>query len=91
MPLQNRVTPFGALIATPERGTLLGNRGLLHDPQKRIKREWLLKRWIYCVLEFKGRHRTVMAPGRYTEFFPRRSHQPGGGTPAMRRMQAGAV
>jgi hypothetical protein len=69
MPLQNRVTPFGALIATPERGTLLGNRGLLHDPEKRIKREWLLKRWIYCVLEFKGRHRTVMAPGRYTELF----------------------
>jgi len=69
MPLQNRVTPFGALIATPERGTLLGNRGLLHDPEKRIKREWLLVRWIYCVLEFKGRHRTVMSPGRYTELF----------------------
>ncbi len=69
MPLQNRVTPFGGLIATPERGTLLGNRGLLHDPEKRIKREWLLVRWIYCVLEFKGRHRTVMSPGRYTELF----------------------
>jgi hypothetical protein len=69
MPLQNRVTPFGALIATPERGTLLGNRGLLHDPNQRIRRDWRLTRWIYCVLEFKGRHRQVMAPGRYTELF----------------------
>jgi hypothetical protein len=69
MPLQNRVTPFGGLIATPERGTLLGNRGLLHDPEKRIKREWLLVRWIYCLLEFKGRRRRVMSPGRYTELF----------------------
>ena len=69
MPLQNRVTPFGGLIATPERGTLLGNRGLLHDPERRIRREWLLVRWIYCVLEFKGRKRTVMSPGRYTELF----------------------
>jgi hypothetical protein len=69
MPLQNRVTPFGALIATPERGTLLGNRGLLHDPQQRIRRDWRLMRWIYCVLEFKERHRQVMAPGRYTELF----------------------
>jgi hypothetical protein len=69
MPLQNRVTPFGALIATRERGSLLGNRGLLHDPDQRIRRDWRLTRWIYCVLEFKGRHRRVMAPGRYTELF----------------------
>ena len=69
MPLQNRVTPFGALIATHDRGTLLGNRGLLHDPQKQVRRAWRLRRWIYCVLEFKGRHRTVMSPGRYTELF----------------------
>jgi hypothetical protein len=69
MPLQNRVTPFGALIATPERGTLLGNRGLLHDAEQRIRRGWRLSRWIYCALEFKGRHRQVMSPGRYTELF----------------------
>ena len=31
MPLQNRVTPFGELIATPERGLVYGNRGRLHD------------------------------------------------------------
>ena len=69
MPLQNRVTPLGALIATPERGTLMGNRGVLHDHDRRIRRDWVLKRWIFCVLEFKGRSRKVMTPGRYTELF----------------------
>jgi hypothetical protein len=69
MPRQNRVTPFGAIIATPERGTLMGNRGVLHDRDERIRRDWRLTRWILCVLEFKGIKRTVMAPDRYTELF----------------------
>jgi hypothetical protein len=66
---QNRVTPFGELIATPARGTLMGNRGCLHDAAGRIRREYVGKRWIYCLLEFKGRRRQVMTPGRYTELF----------------------
>src|SRR5580692_8691892 len=69
MAKQNRVTPFGDLIATPERGTFLGNRGVLHDAEGRIKRAWQLKRWIVCVLEFRGRKRSVMTPGHYTELF----------------------
>ena len=69
MARQNRVTPFGAIIATPERGTLMGNRGVLHDRDERIRRDWRLTRWILCVLEFKGIKRTVMAPDRYTELF----------------------
>jgi hypothetical protein len=69
MPRQNRVTPFGQIIATPDRGTLMGNRGIIHDPEGRIRRNWALKRWILCVLEFKGRTRIVMAPNRYTELF----------------------
>jgi hypothetical protein len=69
MPRQNRVTPWGDLIATPERGTFLGNRGVLHDEHGRIRRPWQLKRWIVCVLQFRGRKRTVMTPGRYTELF----------------------
>jgi hypothetical protein len=69
MARQNRVTPAGDVIATPERGTFLGNRGVLHDDQGRIKRAWQLKRWIVCLLEFKGRRRAVMTPGRYTEIF----------------------
>jgi len=69
MPRQNRVTPFGELIATPERGTLMGNRGRLHDERGRIRRAWQVKRWLLCVLEFKERRRVIMAPGRYTELF----------------------
>jgi hypothetical protein len=69
MPRQNRVTPFGEIIASPERGTFLGNRGVLHDAESHIRRTWQLKRWIVCVLAFKGRKRQVMTPGRYTELF----------------------
>jgi hypothetical protein len=69
VPRQNRVTPFGELIATPARGTLMGNRGCLHDAEGRIVRHHVGKRWIHCVLQFKGRRRQVMTPGRYTELF----------------------
>ena len=69
MPRQSRVTPFGELIATACRGTLMGNRGRLHDERQRIRRAFVGRRWLVCVLEFRGRHRTVMAPGRYTELF----------------------
>jgi hypothetical protein len=69
MPRQNRVTPFGEIVATPERGTFLGNRGILHDAEGHIKRPWLVKRWLVCVLEFRGRERTIMTPNRYTELF----------------------
>jgi hypothetical protein len=69
MPRQNRVTPFGELIAVEARGTLMGNRGCLHDEEQRIRRPFALRRWIICLLEFRGRHRVVMTPGRYTELF----------------------
>jgi hypothetical protein len=69
LPRQNRVTPFGEIVATECRGTLMGNRGCLHDEQQRIRRRFACKRWIVCVLQFKGRRRTVMTPGRYTELF----------------------
>jgi len=69
VPRQNRVTPFGEIIATPERGMFMGNRGCLHDDTGRIRRAWQLKRWLICVLDFKGRKRRVMTPGHYTELF----------------------
>ncbi len=69
MPRQNRVTPFGEIVATPERGTMMGNRGVLHDDEGRIRRPWQARRWILCLLEFRGRHRAVMTPNRYTELF----------------------
>lgn len=69
MPKQNRVTPWGEIIATPARGMLMGNRGCLHDAQQQIRKLYQGKRWIICKLKFKGRHRRVMAPGLYTELF----------------------
>jgi hypothetical protein len=71
MPLQNRVTPEGEIIATPHRGLLMGNRGgAFHRPDKTLgSRRWATKQWIACMLEFKGRHRELMQPNRYTELF----------------------
>jgi hypothetical protein len=70
MPRQNRVTPLGELIATPERGLLYGNRGCLHDDEGRIRRRYAGRRWIACKLEFRGRRRSpLMQPGKYTELF----------------------
>ena len=69
MPRQNRVTPFGELVAVSERGTLMGNRGILHDAEGRIRRRWATRAWITCLLQLKGRRRTVMTPRSYTELF----------------------
>ena len=70
MPLQNRVDPFGELLATQARGTLFGNRGgkFHRDDQTLSKRRYATRQWICCVLSFKGRQRNVW--GRYyTELF----------------------
>ena len=69
-PLQNRVDPFGALHATPERGRLMGNRGgRIHDETQRIgRRRWASRQWIACVCEFKGRQRKVFGAS-YSELF----------------------
>lgn len=71
MSLQNRVDPFGEIHAVPERGTLFGNRGgCFHDSQQQLRgRHWVSRRWITCLLRYKGWHREVMTPNRYTELF----------------------
>lgn len=51
------------------RGTFMGNRGCLHDEQGYIRRLYQSKRWIICQLDFKGRRRSLMRPGHYTELF----------------------
>jgi hypothetical protein len=69
-PLQNRVTPFGELVAAAARGTMFGNRGgkFHRDDRTLGKRRWASAQWICCVLSFKGRQRDVW--GRYyTELF----------------------
>jgi hypothetical protein len=69
MPLRNRVTPLGTLVADPGRGLVYGNRGCLHDGDGRIRRRYDGRRWIACRLEFRGRRRRLLQPGRYTELF----------------------
>lgn len=71
MPLQNRVTPDGEIIACAARGLMMGNRGgAFHAPDRTLgRRRWASKQWICCRLEFKGRRRAVMTPNRYTELF----------------------
>jgi hypothetical protein len=70
VPLQNRVTPLGDLVADPARGLVYGNRGCLHDAGGRIRRRYATKRWIACRLRFKGWHRhPLLQPGRFTELF----------------------
>lgn len=71
MPLQNRVTPEGEIVAIPARGLMMGNRGgALHGADRTLgHRRWVSRQWICCVLSFNGRQRTVMAPNRYTELF----------------------
>ena len=70
MPLQNRVTPLGDLVADPARGLVYGNRGCLHDAEGRIRRRYQVRRWIACRLAFRGRRRSpLVQPGRFTELF----------------------
>ncbi|MCE0733636.1 hypothetical protein LWH48_12685 [Halomonas sp. G15] len=69
MPLQNRVDPSGQILSSPARGTLMGNRGTLHDAEKKVVKTHSVQRWIICVLKFKGRRRELMTPGKYTELF----------------------
>lgn len=70
MPLQNRVDPYSELLATPARGTLMGNRGgRLHDVHRKLgTRRWINRAWICCKLAFNNRHRKVWG-NSYTELF----------------------
>jgi hypothetical protein len=70
MSLQNRVDPWGRLIATPERGTMMGNRGgKFHRPDQTLgKRRWASTHWICCDLHWKDQHHEPMGQG-YTSLF----------------------
>ena len=71
MPLQNRVTPMGDIVAAPERGFFTGNRGIIHDAQTRalLKRRWANQTWLICTLRWRDVSRTVMGTGSWTELF----------------------
>lgn len=72
MTLQNRVTPFGDIVAEPWRGALTGNRGILHRDDRTLGvSRWKHRNWVCCVTEFRGRHRHPMPldPRRWTALF----------------------
>jgi hypothetical protein len=69
-PLQNRVDPYGALVAVNARGALMGNRGgRFHRPDRTLgRRRWASRQWISCLCAFQGRRRVVWGVS-YTELF----------------------
>jgi hypothetical protein len=70
MPLQNRVTPGGGIVADAGRGLMMGNRGCLHGPDRQLGvSRWRSQAWICCVLEWRGVRRDPMPPGRWTALF----------------------
>ena len=69
MPLQNRIDPWGDLVAIKARGEFLGNRGILHDDDKNIVKPWAHKNWVTCELSFKGIKRELFGPNSYSELF----------------------
>jgi hypothetical protein len=71
MPLQNRVTPTGDIIATPHRGMFTGNRGIIHDPATKtlLTKRWSTPAWLTCLCEFRGWRRKVMGGRSWTELF----------------------
>ena len=70
MTLQNRVDPWGGITATPERGTMMGNRGgRFHRVDQTLgRRRWASHHWICCELHYKGLHHEPMGGG-YTSLF----------------------
>lgn len=71
MPLQNRVTPLGDIVADPHRGLFTGNRGIIHDPATKtlLRKRWSNPAWLVCLCEFRGRRRQVMGGRSWTELF----------------------
>jgi hypothetical protein len=71
VPLQNRVDPFGDILAIPQRGLFTGNRGIIHDPATRtlLRRRWASKSWLICVCDYRDRRRNPMAARSWTELF----------------------
>lgn len=69
MPLQNRVDPYGAIHAVPERGLFTGNRGIIHDSETKtlLKKRWALPAWIICVCDYQGRRREPMGRNRQVD------------------------
>ena len=62
------MNPWGEIVAIDQRGLFLGNRGCVHR-DRRIVRPWQVRRWITCVLDYKGWVAPRWEPGRWTPLF----------------------
>lgn len=71
MALQNRVLPTGEIVAHPARGTLTGNRGILHRPERTLgKARWTHPHWVTCTLTHpRGRYHGPMPDRAWTALF----------------------
>jgi hypothetical protein len=69
VPQRNRVSPRSEIVAVDQRGTFMGNRGCVHRGVDEIVRPWKVRRWITCVLEYKGWVAPMWQPGRWTPLF----------------------
>lgn len=70
MPLQNRVLPDGQIVAISARGTMTGNRGIIHRADQTLGvSRWSHHAWICCTLDWQGRKRQVMTGRNWTELF----------------------
>lgn len=69
--LQNRVNPWGELCRVDARGTLMGNRGVLHDARKEIVRQSARSAWVTCELAFQDwrRPKPFSTLNNYSELF----------------------
>ncbi|MBK1684002.1 hypothetical protein [Rhodoferax fermentans] len=73
MLLQNTVDPWSNLRRDKNRIVqFMGNRGVVHDQFREVKKTWDRKRWIFCVKDFKGIDRRPLfktQPFSYSELF----------------------
>lgn len=68
LPMRNRVTPWGDLVAIEQRGAWLGNRGILHEGTDvvRFHRSQL---WITCRLQYRDWRLVQWQPHHYTVLY----------------------
>ena len=72
MPLQNRVTPFGEIVAVLRRAALspaIAASSTIPRPRRCSSKRWATRAWIICLCEFRGRKREVMGTRSWTELF----------------------
>jgi hypothetical protein len=71
MSLRNRVDPWGRLNEHASKaGTVMGNRGILHDAEQRVVKRWTTTAWVACDPKFQGMSRKpLFSPNRYSELF----------------------